>query len=355
MKSEVIQVDDDMEESNKKTEKRRNKREENTKMEEEKSKQEKIQLPKLTMEEEIRGKLLEAICPSCNRKDVSLEKGKRRECNNCNTLWIMNEKTGYFEREKNFQEKIFDGICPSCDGYFKEKDKGYERICERCGKMYILNENKFKEVEISFGSLSMRIEEHYEYDSLSLTFLYNSFREITKSSIENIFNRNNNLLIPTYCVIDENKDKEDALMKYGISKSTPYYRENEKYEFNENNEIFKEDKEIISNRTKMNIYLVHFKKKFNELETSEKIKKENEKRAKEERAMKEQEERERIIHEKEINKGESEIIHEKEINKGESEITHEKEINKGEKEITHEKEINKGESEMTCKEEEEKK
>jgi hypothetical protein len=57
-------------------------------------------------------------------------------------------------------------------------------------------------------------------------------------------------------------------------KYTESYREDEEeYEFNENNKIFKEDEEIISNETKMNIYLSDFKKKFTKLETSEKIKK----------------------------------------------------------------------------------
>jgi hypothetical protein len=118
------------------------------------------ELPELIEKEEIRFKLLEGICPDCKIKDLSLERGRKRECKNCKTVWLLNED-GFFENENKIQNEIWNGTCPKCKGIFKQKDKGEERICDKCKKIYILEEVTFKEMLLINFYKSLKNEKIY--------------------------------------------------------------------------------------------------------------------------------------------------------------------------------------------------
>jgi hypothetical protein len=170
----------------------------------------------LNTQEEIRMKLFEGVCPICNKKSEGLDKGMKRKCLNCETEWTYNQETGLFDKilnyeEKilNYEEKIYEGICPHCNIKSKEIEKGEKRECEKCWREYILNINKTpiqweeKTLNETFISLEMSIDDHFEYDYLSQTFLLNTFLNIPEEDITHYFHKNKNIIIPTFLLLRE--------------------------------------------------------------------------------------------------------------------------------------------------------
>jgi hypothetical protein len=144
------------------------------------------------MKEEIRRKLFDGICPVCENKDKGLEAGKKRRCGKCNTVWVYNDD-GFFTKEMTFEEKITQDRCPQCNGALYIQKGTSNKICKECMKKYVRGKRNFEEHRF-FRSLDMEMEEHFPYDSLALTYLYNSFKNIERTSIRHHFNHNHNLL-----------------------------------------------------------------------------------------------------------------------------------------------------------------
>jgi hypothetical protein len=263
-------------------EKRIRKEEENKRREEEERKRREEEERKRREEEERKRREEE------ERKRREEEERKRREEEKMQEEIRKKKEKGRDESEwvYKFQDKIFNDLCPHCNSSLKGKDKGEIRECLSCGKEYHLIGIQFVEIkkeDINFPSLNMSIEDHNEYDSLSLTFLQNEFRNLFEVDIRHCFHHYKNLLIPTYCFfinIDNNKDvKIGRLSQLRMEREFKYDEESNLY--------FKEDKRIIRRGgIIIEIYMKEYNKRVSGFPDSKKIEENLKKKKEKERKKK---------------------------------------------------------------------
>jgi hypothetical protein len=173
------------------------------KLEEEKRKQQN-NLNELSIKEQIRYLLFEGCCPNCKNKEDALSKGQRRICNKCKIVWIYNNEDGFFEKERSKEEKVFNGKCPYCNSDLIEIRINKKDHCKKCLKSFSFKDGKLEKTPIKFLSLFVKPQDADKYKELSVTYLVTKFCTIKGSSIRTCFKKCDNLLIPSYVLLNNN-------------------------------------------------------------------------------------------------------------------------------------------------------
>jgi hypothetical protein len=135
--------------------------------------------------------------------------------------------------------------------------------CSKCENIYKLNHSSNKYEILSFISLQMRLEAHFEYDNLSLRYIYKHFRNIDEKEIEQLFYSYKHLLIPTVSHLKVSPLKEKGWFKEIFSSKK------EKTEFDEKNIYYLDDLHILNSEERTKAYLNEFNKIDNTLPESE--------------------------------------------------------------------------------------
>jgi hypothetical protein len=208
----------------------------------------------LNSEEEIKMKLFEGKCPSCNNYSKKLENGEKRKCDICKTVWKLNKETNFFY-EEGFQ-KISDNMCPKCNLSFNVVTPFYEMMrCSKCKNIYKWNYTIGKYFNTTFVSLEMTLESHSEYDCLSLIYLYRRFTNLNKEEIKKRFFSCKHLLIPTVSHLKisslKKKKEENEEIEECYSAITNIY--------------YLDDIHILDSKERTELYLTEFNKKKKEL------------------------------------------------------------------------------------------
>jgi hypothetical protein len=237
------------------------KQEQNKNKEEKKKKEIKTKQnqPPLSEKEMIRAKLFEGKCPSCNYYSKKMEKGEKRECEQCKKIWELDRETGFFYEEQN--SFICDRVCGN-------GNMGEKIFCENCKKKCILKNNKILNIKqqiitplnpkkvnflnvssfpdlqkddkikcskcgnicecVPVTTLEMLPGNHYKYDYLCMRYLLKHFPNHDKENIIKTFSSFKHLLVPTVSHLkgfspEKKKNNESSTCHDDDPKGNKYY------------------------------------------------------------------------------------------------------------------------------------
>jgi hypothetical protein len=161
------------------------------------------------------------------------------------------------------QQKLSDGICPKCNLSFPNETIYYEMMrCSKCENVYKWNKQFSIYENVSYVSLQMPIEAHYEYDCLCLDYLSRHFPYFFDDDIKTIFSFSRHLLIPT---VSHLKISPPLRRKKKKVNELPYDENVSK------NIFYLDDIHILDSKEETELYLMEFSQKEMSLPNSEMI------------------------------------------------------------------------------------